>query len=283
MVKTIVSIFFSLLVVADAMAAGPSQHKAVRARAGATQQVVGSGTKVVAAGQSALSGDECAAKFASCMDAFCLSDNVNGGRCQCSADHDKLSKELTSIANTDRDSYIISTVGVEAAETGNVSVRGRAGAKPSRVDLSMWANGGNVAKSTDNSVSGLALQRQSADICLEKIPECKSSEQYMRAKYSAQIKSDCAAFENAVKQQRTASQSRQNEAQRAVRSATYQRLQAANKNDLGGCVLEYKKCMTTTAGCGNDFTGCVGTSMAAAAAKTYDITDIILYRRISLV
>ncbi len=203
---------------------------------------------------------------------FCLSDNVNGGRCQCSADHDKLSKELTSIANTDRDSYIISTVGVEAAETGNVSVRGRAGAKPSRVDLSMWANGGNVAKSTDNSVSGLALQRQSADICLEKIPECKSSEQYMRAKYSAQIKSDCAAFENAVKQQRTASQSRQNEAQRAVRSATYQRLQAANKNDLGGCVLEYKKCMTTTAGCGNDFTGCVGTSMAAAAAKTYDIT-----------
>lgn len=272
MIKSVASIFFTLLVVADVVAAVPQQHKAVRARAGATQQVIGSGTTVVAAGQSALSGDGCATKFASCMDAFCLSDNVNGGRCQCSADHARLSKELASIANTDRDSYIISTVGVEAAETGNVSVRGRASAKPSRVDLSMWANGGNAAKSTDDAVSGAALLRQSADICLEKIPECKSSEQYMRAKYSAQIKSDCIAFENAVKQQRAASQSRQNEAQRAVRSATYQRLQAANKNDLGGCVLEYKECMTTTAGCGNDFAGCVGKSMSAAAAKTYDIT-----------
>lgn len=249
----------------------------VAARAAATQKVIGSGTKVATAAQNTTGGEECVLKFAGCMDSFCLTENIDGGRCQCSAEHAKLSAELSEIAATDRKSYKIATAGVEIAESGEIPTRGRGTKQASRVDLSLWSAPTVPDNSDDeddiSKLTGTALLRQATEICLEKLPECKAAEQFIRARYTSQIKSDCVAFENAVKQSRSTSQTKQAEAQRAVRSATYQRMQAANKYDLGQCVIEYKKCMTTTAGCGDDFKGCVGTSVSGKNQKSYDITN----------
>jgi len=245
----------------------------VAARAGTTQKVLNTGTKVAAATQSTGDGEECVQKFAGCMNAFCLIDNIDGGRCQCSAEHAKLASELAALNRQDRDSYKLATAGVEKAQIGEVSTKRPT--RASRVDLSLWDTNDATTDDTDDETkrTGAALLQYATDICLAKMPECKLSETFMRARYTSQIKSDCAAFSNAVKQQRTQTQTRATEAQRAVRSATYQRMQTTNKYDLGQCTVEFKKCMTTTAGCGDDFKSCVGTSVASKTDKTYDITN----------
>ncbi len=255
----------------NSAATGPK----VAARAGATQKVINTGTKVSAAAQTTGGAEECVQKFAGCMDAFCMADNINGGRCQCSAEHAQLASELAALNRQDSDSYKLATAGVEKAEMGLTGPETKRPTRKSRVDLSLWNTNTSTAGDADDAAkrTGVALLQYATDICLEKMPECKSSETFMRARYTAQIKSDCAAFSNAIKQQRTETQTRASEAQRAVRTATYQRLQTANKYDLGQCTLEYKKCMTTTAGCGDDFKSCVGTSVASKTNKTYDITN----------
>ncbi len=247
----------------------------VAPRAGTTQKVINTGTSVSAAVQNTTgSGEECVQKFAGCMDAFCMTDNINGGRCQCSTEHAKLASELADLNRKDRDSYKLATAGVEKAEMGKQPKQQPSPPRGSRVDLSLW-NKKTERDDTDDQAqrTGAALLQWATDICLAKMPECKSSETFMRARYTAQIKSDCVAFSNAVKQKRTETTTRATEAKRAVRSAAYKHMQTANKYDLGQCTIEFKKCMTTTAGCGDDFKACVGTSVASKTDKTYDITN----------
>ncbi len=92
--------------------------KTLAARAGATQKVIGTGTKVAVAQENVVTNKSCQEKYSGCMDALCMIDNTSGGRCICSNRIFELDKLLTQIELADTDSYKLATMGVESIETG---------------------------------------------------------------------------------------------------------------------------------------------------------------------
>ena len=254
----------------------------VAARAATTQKVIGTGTKVATANKNVVVNEECQQKYYGCMDSFCMLDNDTGGRCLCSDRNAELDEILAEIEKLDQQSYNMATVGVEKIEMGDSAdaVIAKANAVAQSVvdnksedtkktrkslDLSMWNTivdfeeediFGSSAMSPIDGKEGDALHRAAVDLCVAQIPECASDIQMLQLMYSQQIKSDCTAYENSLKQQKNASAQKLAAAESALREAALEQFNAANKYDLGQCTVEFKKCMQTTGGCGDDFSGC---------------------------
>ena len=262
--------------------------KVTKARAGTKQNVINSGTKVAGATQNTVVDEECWNKFSGCMDSFCMLDNATGGRCICSDKNAEYDSILAEIQELDNQSYQMATVGVERIEMGDDadaimaktkaitnSIEKDANKEKSKrksLDLTAWNNTDNgldfeeevedVFSLASDGVSvtnkkGDALYRASAKLCVAQIPECSSQNKMMELMYQQRIRSDCTAYENSLRQQRTQSAQKLASAQSAMREAALEQYRNANKYDLGQCTIEFKKCMQTTGGCGDDFTGCV--------------------------
>lgn len=259
----------------------------VKARAGTKQNVINSGTKVATATQNTVVDEECWNKFSGCMDSFCMLDNATGGRCICSDKNAEYDSILAEIQELDNQSYQMATVGVERIEMGDdadaVMAKTKAitnsiekdaekaKSKRQSLDLSAWNIDSGIDFDEDvedifslssDGVSvankkGDALYRASAKLCTAQIPECSSQNKMMELMYQQRIRSDCTAYENSLRQQRTQSAQKLAAAQSAMREAALEQYRNANKYDLGQCTVEFKKCMQTTGGCGDDFTGCV--------------------------
>ena len=271
----------------SARAATQPAQTGVVARAAAKQKVINTGTKVAAAAQNVLVNEECRAKYNGCMDSFCMLDNANGGRCQCSDYNTKLTDILAQIEELDNKSYQMATYGVERIEMGAEVDEVIAHANDV-TDLILYGQSASDAQS-DKELSELfsnqpvfdgeyeieietyasaidgykgdALHTVAMELCVEQMPECSADIELLKMLYSQQIKADCSAFENTLKQQRTASQQKLYTAEQALRNAALERYRTENKYDLGQCTTEFKKCMQTTAECGTDFSKCA--SMAA--------------------
>ena len=284
--------------------------KAVSARAATKQKVIGTGTKVAGAAKNIVVSEECQAKFDGCMDAFCMLDNETGGRCLCSDKNAELDDILAQIEHLDQQSYKMATVGVERLEMGDDADVAMAMAQQAAdavteemqkeekqkqrktLDLSMWDTNFSFDEDLDifaeedeilmslEGKEGDALYMAAADICSAQIPECKSDLNMLRMVYGQRIKSDCAAYENSLKQQKNASQQKLLAAEKALRETALEQYRSANKYDLGQCTVEFKKCMQTTGGCGDDFAGCASvvamdntnvTKSNSSGVKTYKI------------
>ena len=254
---------------------------AARARAAKTQSVVNSGTKVVSAAQNTLVDEECQNKFNGCMDSFCMIDNANGGRCMCSDRNSELDSILAEIQKLDAQSYEMATAGVERINMGEdvaavtakteaitKSITGQENkSKRDLLDLSDWNalnvdfnDLENIFAETEEDISkqtGDKLYRTAADMCMAQIPECSGDFSMLESMYKQRVRSDCMAYENSLKQQRTQSAQKLAAAQNALREAALEQYRTANKYDLGQCTYQFKQCMQTTAGCGEDFSGCV--------------------------
>jgi len=146
-------------------------------------------------------------------------------------------------------------------------------------DLDIFAEEDEILMSLEGK-EGDALYMAAADICSAQIPECKSDLNMLRMVYGQRIKSDCAAYENSLKQQKNASQQKLLAAEKALRETALEQYRSANKYDLGQCTVEFKKCMQTTGGCGDDFAGCASvvamdntnvTKSNSSGVKTYKI------------
>lgn len=258
-----------------------TQPKTVSARAAITQKVINSGTKVAAAVANTAVSEECQNKYFGCMDAFCMLDNTSGGRCVCSNRNAELDEVLAEIEKLDQQSYQMATYGVEKIEMGSDAnaalAKANAAAKEAadaveknnrrrQLDLSLWENGVSFEDedvfdifSESSSIDGKrgdALQRAASDLCVAQIPECSADMSMLKLLYAQKIKSDCNAYENSLKQQKSASQTKLAAAERALRDAALEQLRAENRYDLGQCTIEFKKCMQTTGGCGDDFAAC---------------------------
>ncbi len=259
----------------------------VKARAGTKQNVINSGTKVATATQNTVVDEECWNKFSGCMDSFCMLDNATGGRCICSDKNAEYDSILAEIQDLDNQSYQMATVGVERIEMGDdadavmaktksitSSIEKDADKEKSKrraLDLSTWNNDSDsgfeeevedIFSLSADGVSvankkGDALYRASVKLCTAQIPECSNQNKMMELMYQQRIRSDCSAYENSLRQQRTQSAQKLAAAQSAMREAALEQYRNANKYDLGQCTIEFKKCMQTTGGCGDDFTGCV--------------------------
>lgn len=260
----------------------------VVARAGTTQKVISSGTKVASATKNVVVSEACQQKYDGCMDSFCMIDNDNGGRCICSDRNAELDSVLAEIEKLDQQSYQMATVGVEKIEMGadadavmaNVNSvvdaldkeNNKTSARRSlNLDLwnttiddsddDIWSSVDSVASSIDGK-TGDALYRAANSICVAQMPECGSELSMLQLMYSQRIKSDCSAYENSLKQQKNASANKLASAQQAMREAALEQYRNANKYDLGQCTTEFKKCMINTGGCGSDFANCA--SVAAS-------------------
>lgn len=266
--------------------------KVVGARA-ATQKVVNNGTKVSTATKNTVVNSECQQKFEGCMDSFCMLDNTTGGRCICSDKNAELNKILAEIEKLDQQSYNMATVGVERIEMGENAdaVMKRANSvansiknsdaetnttKRKTLDLSAWNTDFDeddtdlfAEKESIESKEGDALYSASISLCKAQIPECAADMSMLTLMYAQKIKSDCNAYENTLKQQKTQSANKLATAEKALREASLEQIKSANKYDLGQCTIQFKQCMANTAGCGDDFTGCVGIAAAEnATVKT---------------
>lgn len=250
----------------------------------AKQSVISTGTKVTAAAQNTVVDEKCWNGFMGCMDSFCMLDNANGGRCICSDKNAEYDSILAEIQSLDEQSYQMATVGVERIEMGDDAnavmkktqeitksiEKDSAQSKRKTLDLSAWdvneidfdaevedifslsSDGTGIANKT-----GDALYRAAAKLCNAQIPECKSQSTMMELMYKQRVRSDCTAYENSLRQQRTQSAQKLATAQSAMREAALEQYRNANKYDLGQCTVQFKQCMQTTGGCGDDFSGCV--------------------------
>lgn len=252
----------------------------------AKQSVISTGTKVAAAAQNTAVDQVCWEKFSGCMDSFCMLDNANGGRCICSDKNAEYDAILAEIQALDEQSYQMATVGVERIEMGDdadaVMKRTqeitksiekdaeKAKSKRQSLDLSAWninavdfdADVEDMFSITSDGISiegktGDALYRVSAKLCNAQVPECASQAKMMELMYQQRVRSDCTAYENSLRQSRTQSAQKLAAAQGAMREAALEQYRNANKYDLGQCTVQFKQCMQTTGGCGEDFTGCV--------------------------
>lgn len=252
----------------------------VVARAGTTQKVISTGTKVASATANVIVSEACRQKYMGCMDSFCMLDNDNGGRCICSDKSAELDAVLAEIEKLDQQSYQMATVGVERIEMGDAADAAIANAnavadsilksnqeeQKRTLDLSLWNMsfeedeedifGENASVNPIEGKEGDALYRAANDICVAQVPECQSELSMLQLMYSQQIKSDCTAYENSLKQQKNSSAQKLYAAEQALRSAALEQYQSANKYDLGQCAVEFKNCMITTGGCGDDFSKC---------------------------
>jgi hypothetical protein len=258
------------------------------ARAAATQKVINAGTKVAVANANTVVNEECRQKYYGCMDSFCMLDNTSGGRCLCSNRNAELDTVLAEIESLDARSYKMATEGVERLEMGAEateviaqanaiasSIEANAEKKSPRrtLDLSMWDNVGfdfeEDVFATDNDPTegktGDALHTAVANLCVAQIPECSKDLSMLQMMYAQQVRSDCTAYENDLKRQKNASAGKLAAAEKALRDTALEQYRSANKWDLGQCAIEFKKCMSTTAGCKDDFTGCVGIAAAENA------------------
>ena len=240
----------------------------VAARAATSQRVVGSGTKVASATENTVSDETCQAKYNGCMDTFCMVDNEAGGRCICNNKIFDLDKIQSEIDAQDLQSYKLATAGVETIESGVdiAAITRRSKADSNLTDL--W--NAQAQDTTAETERGARLMATAHEFCVAQIPGCESEISMLQLMYGQQTKSDCAAYENALKQQKQQSQQKLDTANRAVRSAALDRLRTTNKYDLGQCTVEFKKCMQTTGGCGDDFSGCA----RAAAIDTTNVRHV---------
>ena len=257
-----------------------SSTPVVAARAGATQKVINTGTKIAAATENTVVSDACRQKYYGCMDSFCMLDNDSGGRCICSDRNAELDSVLAEIEKLDQQSYQMATTGVERIEMGDAADAAIANAtavadsilnaeekeNKRTLDLSLWDvsfdddedifGSTNTLQSAIEGKEGDALYRAVNEVCVAQIPECASELSMLQLMYSQQIKSDCSAYENSLKQQKTASAQKLAAAEKALRDAALEQYRSSNKYDLGQCTVEFKSCMMTTGGCGEDFSQC---------------------------
>lgn len=269
--------------ITSAPSAARAASNAVVSRA-AKQSVISTGTKVASAAQNTVVDEKCWNGFMGCMDSFCMLDNANGGRCICSDKNAEYDSILAEIQSLDEQSYQMATVGVERIEMGDDAnaimkktqeitksiEKDSAQSKRKSLDLSAW-NLTEVDFDADvedifslasdgtaiTNKTGDALYRAAAKLCNAQIPECKSQSTMMELMYKQRVRSDCTAYENSLRQQRTQSAQKLATAQSAMREAALEQYRSANKYDLGQCTVQFKQCMQTTGGCGDDFTGCV--------------------------
>ena len=259
----------------------------VAARAGAKQKVISMGTKISTATANTIVDQECQNAYFGCMDSFCMLENVTGGRCKCSDKNEEYNGILAEIMKLDQQSYVMQSEGVSLLKMGKsadevyamaeeaankvTTKKTDTSAEKKKLDLSAWNKSyfdddDEVFEDEDvfaldsdlTSKTGDKLHATAASICTQQIPaQCKASGPMLRMIYVQKIQSDCAAYENSLKQQQLESTQKMQTARQALRDTALEKYQEANKYDLGGCVRAFSSCMQTEETCGEGYLGCV--------------------------
>lgn len=241
-------------------------------------------TRVAATG---LYDQACYDAYYGCMDQFCITDNSNGGSCACSDLNAGYEAQLAEIQETLAEAERIRTIEVEKIQAGaqadiiftgtrqyddkgnlvgvNELTSDTNSKEKKRQDLLAMFETPLIDEEDEEYVissiadkTGAALFAAAEEVCMPQMPaSCDKDIQFLRQVYSRQVTSDCKAFENTIASKKAAAEIELAEAEGAVRAALKESLDAANKFDLGQCMVEFKKCMQTEDACGKDWENCV--------------------------
>ncbi len=228
--------------------------------------------------------EECYEAYYGCMDQFCIVDNEIGGSCNCSDEVKKYESALDEIKKMLAEAERIGTEEVEKVqaganadiifqgtrqydEKGNV-IATKATKDKTEIRKSMWSTSSlydvdddeDMGEDTVFGKTGNELYSAANDICKAQMDaSCDKDMKVLTQMYSRQIASDCKGLANSIEQKKGEAKVALNEANRAVRTALKESLEASNKYDRGTCMVEYKKCMHSEDACGSDWSNCVFT------------------------
>ncbi|MDR1361109.1 MAG: hypothetical protein LBJ18_02250, partial [Rickettsiales bacterium] len=272
------SLFIALLAPQAVYSAAP----AAGAGAGKTS-VLSNGTKVRAkVDAKGLYSEDCWQTYFGCMDQFCITENVDGGTCSCSDENAAFADKMAKIQKQLDDAHNLETIEVEKVQAGakadiifngarqydkagnviTVDAAKKAAAK--KKDLfSAWDDAEDFdpfAVEDFSSQTGAALYNSARELCVRQIPEsCNKDMTILTQLYSAQIKSDCKAFDNLISKAQKEADQKTLDAQAAVRTAVRENFDKQNEYDRGTCMVNFRGCMQGKDACGSDWMNCVST------------------------
>ena len=280
-----------LSVMVGALAIMPGHDAYALIKKAGKQSAIQTGTTVrTKTDASGLYDQACYDAYYGCMDQFCISDNESGGSCACSDLSIQYDKEFSEIQEILAEADRIATEEVEKVKLGaqadivftgtreydadgnlkEIDEIGMDSKEKKRADLmALWES--NYDDTDEDSVwgasaadfselVGASLYNAAEELCLEQVPEdCAGDITLLRNMYSRQITSDCKGYKNSIDSKRSQAEIALSDAQADVRTALKESFEAANKYDLGQCMVQFKKCMQTEDACGENWENCVAT------------------------
>ena len=263
--RTIACLLIGIMFVEDVAWAATATRNAV--------SVMNAGTSVAARTANSVIPEKCEQQFFGCMDTFCIMDNTSGGRCTCSDDGTKFDAEFANIKNEINTLNTKARATVNAIETATAVEKTQANTTPqkkSRVSLDIFYQTDDddeaEAEVLIGDLTGHKKFDAAYDLCAERMDaDCAGSMEMLTLLYNQSIKSDCLAYQNAIRDQRNKLTTARVDARSQIQTAALDAYRAANKYDLGQCIIEYTKCFQTDAECGNDWAGCIKTQYETTA------------------
>ena len=308
-----------LCVVLGALAIVPGHGAFGATKKVSKQSAIQKGTSVrTKTDASGLYDQACYDAYYGCMDQFCISENESGGSCACSDLSIEYDKEFAEIQEILTEAERIATEEVEKVKLGaqadivftgtreydadgnlkEIDEIGEDSKEKKRADLmALWETNYDNEEEEESiwgssgvdfaELTGTSLYRAAEEICLEQVPQdCAGDMVLLRNMYSRQITSDCKGYENSIAAKRAEAELALADANADVRAALKESFDAANKYDLGQCMVQFKKCMQTEDACGENWENCVATiasenmqnnqaqSTAGTTVATVDVYDI---------
>ncbi|MCL2629304.1 MAG: hypothetical protein FWD33_01235 [Alphaproteobacteria bacterium] len=249
-----------------------------------------------AAEATGLVNEECRNMWFGCMDTLCILGNEHGMRCSCSDERKRFDTILAEIETMNDNirrhgAAALERINMTEAERANVdeimrqvgaymditdnpaaartSVQARPRPRTNFVDAFANLNlDGTVgfeefgAGEDLSKLQGAALFSRASNICRVQIRDrlgqaCTSREMEMiQTMYNQMITSDCRAYETEIRQRRQRAVQNLEVVNAAAREAIVDQYRERNRLDLGGCVGEFRSCMTGPEVCGDGWIRC---------------------------
>ena len=212
------------------------------------------GSKPVAAKSLAVDDIEtnpCKKAFWSCMDMFCINENENGMRCQCSNESVKMNAEYNKILSEMEDEIAKSDAAADALESGE--------------GLGWMRNKTSAEVAADceddediSCKTGAAKLAAAQKLCEpQTTDECRANLSFAKLQYSQNIRNDCSAYALAIKDLKVQGAAALYAAKKAARDAALEKLESTNKLDSAQCADELRACMSADDVCGADWSRCL--------------------------
>ncbi len=247
-----------------------------------TVSAINAGTTIAKKSTQSTVPSDCQEQLFGCLDTFCLMDNANGGRCTCSDDGEKYDTQWREIDDQiqrleSRTMATINAIETTPAVEKLASQKSEPLQKKSRVSLDVFNTPTTSDDDGDDEIligdlTGRRKLNAAYELCRDRLDaKCDANMDMLTLLYNQTIKSDCLAYQNSIKARRTELANARTAARSEIEGAALDAYRAANKYDLGQCIIAYHECFVSDGVCGADWGECMPT-----ASET---TDEIMARK----
>jgi hypothetical protein len=226
----------------------------VSARAASTTKVVqAGGGKISGTKAFEIDGDACKEEYWGCMDQFCVNENENGARCECSNDIIKLNKEYKEIVGA-AEAEIDRASAIEVQIEFGGEVKRTTNHEPRDTDKPECGDDKDIACKV-----GAAKYNAAAKLCETQVSaECKSAYSFAKLQYAQNVRTDCGAYQAMIKDAREKGAAAAAAARKQMRETASATFDAGNKWNESECRVELRACMSGPDACGADWAKCGG-------------------------